>query len=153
MAERKYFLNYTTKIPADRSIAEISQMLAKAGAKKIMHDYDDNGYIVALSFMIELEGKPIGFKLPTDWRPVSQIIADIRRGNTKLSRDVLTDQHAINVAWRITKDWVEAQLALLETKMVTTQQLFLPYAVTANGETLYEHIAQNPQMLIGGGNA
>lgn len=153
MAERKYFLNYTTKIPADRSIAEISQMLAKAGAKKIMHDYDDSGNINALSFMIELDGQPIGFRLPTDWRPVSQIIAEIRRNNTKLSRDVLTDQHAINVAWRITKDWVEAQLALLETKMVTTQQLFLPYAVTNNGETLYEHIAQNPQILqLGGGN-
>lgn len=145
-------LNYTTKVPADRSIAEISAMLAKAGAKKIMHDYDDNGYITALSFALELDGQLVGYRLPTDWRPIKTIVAEIRRGNTRLSKDVLTDQHAINVAWRITKDWVEAQLAILETKMVTTPQLFLPYAVTNNGETLYERVAQNPQMLLGGGN-
>src|SRR5690242_19564396 len=108
--------NYTTKVPADRSIAEISSMLAKAGAKKIMHDYDDNGNITALSFALELDGQIIGYRLPTDWKPVQIIIAEVRKGNTRLSRDVLTDQHAINVAWLITKDWVEAQLAILETK-------------------------------------
>ncbi len=145
-------LNYTTKVPADRSIAEISQMLAKAGAKKIMHDYDDNGYITAVSFALELDGQIIGYRLPTDWRPVKTIIAEVCKGNTKLSKDVLTDQHAINVAWRITKDWVEAQLAILETKMVTTPQLFLPYAVTDNGQTLYERVAENPRMLLGGGS-
>ena len=155
MADRKYFLNYTTKIPAEQSIAEISKMLAKFGANKIMHDYDDQGYIVALSFMIRFEGKAdqeISFRLPTDWRPVQQIIAEIRKGNTKLGRDILTEQHAINVAWRITKDWVEAQLALLETKMVTMPQLFLPYAVGQNGQTLYQHIAENPQFLLGNGS-
>lgn len=155
MADRKYFLNYTTKVEASRSIAEISQMLAKFGARKIMHDYDDNGTIVALSFSLVLNmdnGGEVAFRLPTDWRPVQQIIAEIRKNNTKLERAVLTDEHAQNVAWRITKDWVEAQLALLETKMVTLPQLFLPYAVTADGATLYERIAQQPGLFLGAGN-
>lgn len=155
MAQRKYFLNYTTKVEASRSIAEISQMLAKFGARKIMHDYGDDGTIVALSFSLALgieNGGEVAFRLPTDWRPVQQIIAEIRKGNTKLARDVLTEEHAQNVAWRITKDWVEAQLALLETKMVTLPQLFLPYAVTSDGSTLYERIAQQPGLFLGPGN-
>jgi len=56
------------------------------------------------------------------------------------------------VAWRVVKDWIEAQLALLETKMVTLPQLFLPYAVTADGSTLYERIAQQPGLFLGAGN-
>lgn len=150
--QRRYFLNYTSKVPAMQSIAEISQMLAKFGAQKIMHDYDEQGKIKALSFALQLEENLIFFRLPTEWRPVQQIIAEIRKGNTKLSRDVLTEDHAYNVAWRVVKDWIEAQLALLETKMVTLPQLFLPYAVTADGSTLYERIAQQPGLFLGAGN-
>jgi hypothetical protein len=145
-------LNYTSKVPADKSISEISRMLAKAGAKQIMHDYDDNGYITALSFSLMLEGQHLGFRLPTDWRPVQQILKDMRRENTRLSTSITSQEHALNVAWRITKDWVEAQLAIIETRMVTTPQVFLPYAVNAQtGKTLYEQIAENPTLLLGGG--
>ena len=49
----------------------------------------------------------------------------------------------MRTAWRITKDWVEAQMAIVETKMVTLPQVFLPYAVTQNGQTVYEKILEN----------
>ena len=48
------------------------------------------------------------------------------------------------------KDWVEAQLAIIETSMVTTAQVFLPCAVTNNGLSLYEYISQNTQLLGSG---
>lgn len=50
-------LNYTTTIAAHTTVAEIQQMLAKAGANAILSEYDDDGYIVALSFT------------PTSWLP------------------------------------------------------------------------------------
>ncbi len=145
-------LNYTSKTPAHQSIAEISRMLAKAGAKQIMHDYDDTGNIVALSFSLELEGQRIGFRLPSDWHPVQILLAEAKRKNPNMRPWQTTEDHARNVAWRIIKDWVEAQLAIIETRMVTTAQVFLPYAVTTNGQTLYEYIAQNTQLLLGEGN-
>ena len=46
----------------------------------------------------------------------------------------------MRVAWRILKDWVEAQLALIETGMVSVEQVFLPYCQSGNGETLFEAI-------------
>jgi hypothetical protein len=144
-------LNYTSKTPAHQSIAEISQLLAKAGARQVMHDYDDRGNIVALSFSLELEGQRIGFRLPSDWRPVQELLVRARRQNTKISRYVETEEHARDVAWRIIKDWVEAQLAIIETRMVTTAQVFLPYAVTNNGQSLYEYIGQHTQLLLGSG--
>ena len=53
----------------------------------------------------------------------------------------------------ITKDWVAAQLAIIETRMVTTAQVFLPYAITRNGQSVYEYIGQNTGLLLGTGEA
>jgi hypothetical protein len=128
-------------------------MLAKAGARQVMHDYDDSGNIVALSFSLELDGQRIGFRLPSDWRPVQQILIGIRRKNTRLERSIESEDHARDVAWRIIKDWVEAQLAIIETRMVTTAQVFLPYAVTNTGQSLYEYIGQHTQLLLGDGSS
>ncbi len=140
-------LNYTTSVSADKSIAAIQKALAKAGASAILHEYDQSGNIIALSFRIKLDANDISFRLPTDWRAVQR-----RLEAQRLERRYRTQEHALRVAWRITKDWVEAQLAIIETQMVTTAQVFLPYAVTANGQTLYEYIGQHTQLLLGDGN-
>ena len=140
-------LNYTTQIDAFKTISEISQLLARAGASAVMHDYDDNGSIVALSFKIKLNDNEIAFRLPTDWRPVLQVLENDRAVTPKLK----TKEQALRVAWRITLRWIEAQVAFIETMMVTTAQVFLPYAVTANGQSLYEYIGQNTNLLLGDG--
>jgi hypothetical protein len=44
-------------------------------------------------------------------------------------------------------------MALVETKMITAPQVFLPYAIIRDGKTLSETVAQNPQLLLGNGNA
>jgi hypothetical protein len=138
-------LNYTTTIDAHKSIMEIQSLLAKAGASAIMSEYDDTGNIVALSFRLKLNDQFISFTLPTDWRPVQAVLIEQRRRNSRIKTD---EQQARRVAWRITKDWVEAQLAIIETRMVTTAQVFLPYAVTSNGETMYQYVAHNQQLLL-----
>ncbi len=89
----------------------------------------------------------ISFRLPTDWRAVQR-----RLQTQRVEPRYRTQEHALRVAWRITKDWVEAQLAIIESQMVTTAQVFLPYAVTLNGQTLYEYIGQHTQLLLGEGN-
>ena len=58
---------------------------------------------------------------------------------------------AIRTSWRIVKDWVEAQLAIIETRMVKTEQVFLPYAIMRDNKTLYEHVESNPRFLLGSG--
>ena len=146
-------LNYTTSVSADKSIAAIQKALAKAGASAILHEFDDNGNIMALSFRIKMPSPDAGgavhdisFRLPTDWRAVQR-----RLQTQRVEPRYRTQEHALRVAWRITKDWVEAQLAIIESQMVTTAQVFLPYAVTSNGQTLYEYIGQNTQLLLGEG--
>ena len=69
----------------------------------------------------------------------------------KVPRRLVSQPQAVRVAWRIVRNWVEAQLAIIETRMVKTEQVFLPYAVTRDGKTLYEHVEKNPQFLLGDG--
>ena len=141
-------LNYTTSIAPQKTVMEIQSALAKAGASAIMAEYDTEGNIVALSFRLKTPEGDISFKLPTAWQPVHETL---RR--QRVSPKYQTPEQALRVAWRITKDWVEAQLAIIETRMVTTAQVFLPYAITKNGSSVYEYLASNNDILrLGDGN-
>ena len=129
-------LNYTTKVSVEKTIGEIHKILAAHGAKAILNEYDDKGNILAVSFRILVGEKLVAFRLPSDWRPVLEILKD----NRKVPRKLLTQEQALRVSWRIIKDWIEAQMAIVETNMVTLDQVFLPYAVTDDGRTIYERI-------------
>ena len=45
------------------------------------------------------------------------------------------------MAWRIVKDWVEAQMALLATGMVELEEIFLPYMLSGD-RTLYQVLTE-----------
>jgi Xaa-Pro aminopeptidase len=145
-------LNYTTKIDADKTAQEIAKCLSTHGASGILTEYKE-GVLASISFKIDLNGQPLGFKLPCDWRPVLKVLMkDVNvptytNRYSKIKKD--RELQAVRTAWRIVKDWVEAQMALVETQMVTTQEVFLPYAVMRDGRTLSEHVASDPQMLLG----
>lgn len=56
----------------------------------------------------------------------------------KIERRYTTYEQAQRVAWRIVKDWVEAQVALIQTEMVTLDQVMLPYMIGVGDKTIYE---------------
>ena len=58
-----------------------------------------------------------------------------------------SEEHAYRVAWRIIKDWVEAQLSLLETEMVKMEEIFLPCVIAHSGQTVYQVMAERHFML------
>lgn len=128
-------LNYTTTVPAERTIGEIMAKLAKAGARQIMHGYDANGNCTELAFKINTKWGEVAFLLPAN---INAVDAILRRQMKRIRNyDALREQ-ATRVGWRILKDWVEAQLALIETGMVSVEQVFLPFAQDDKGQTVYE---------------
>ena len=50
-------------------------------------------------------------------------------------------EQVYRTAWRIIKDWVEAQLALLETEMVHFEEVFMPYILSGR-DTLYQALSE-----------
>lgn len=137
-------LNYTTKINAIKTISEIQQVLVRHGAKKIITDYDNDGLPIGVTFYIELQGQTIFFALPANWEGVLTAL----KKDKKVSKLLHTKEHALRVSWRIVKDWVEAQMAIVEAQMASVTEVFLPYAITKEGTTLYNYISNNGAMLL-----
>ena len=134
-------LNYTTKVDVYATLGAIQGVLVKHGAKKIMQDYDDAGKITALTFSIETPAGMRGIRLPANVDAVHKVLA---RQRVKCDRE-----QAERVAWRIVKDWVEAQMAILESEMVQMDEIFLPYMVNNAGQTFFQAYQANQLRLEG----
>lgn len=134
-------LNYTTKINVYTTLGEIQAQLVNHGARKIMQDYDDAGRLTALTFAIDTPAGVRGIRLPANVDAVHKVLA---RQKVKCDRE-----QAERVAWRIVKDWVEAQMAILESEMVQMDEIFLPYMVNDKGQTLFEAYCDNQLRLEG----
>jgi hypothetical protein len=126
-------LNYTTKVPVSRTVGEIQGLLVKAGARSIMADYDGAGTVVGLSFAVESPLGLQGYTLPVR---TERVLAVLERD--RVEPRYSTAEQSERVACRILKDWIEAQLALLRTEMVTLDQVMLPYMRTDDGRTVYD---------------
>lgn len=125
--------NYTTTVPAARTVTEIQNILVKHGAREILSNYSDDGMIESLSFTVSTPYGNMGIRLPVNPEAVLRVL---ERQN--VPRHLKTHEQAVKIAWRIVKDWVRAQMAILETEMVKIEQVFLPYMITPNNKTLYE---------------
>lgn len=136
--------NYTTTINVNKTIGEIQEILSKHGATAIMTEYD-NGNVTGLSFKIMTPRGELGIRLPSNTDRVLQVLKNQKKNNTKVKD---TFEQANKVAWRIIKDWVDAQMAILETEMVEMEQIFLPYVLNNKGKTLYQEFKEN-QLLLG----
>ena len=132
-------LNYTTKVNVYTTLGEIQAQLVKHGARKIMQDYDEAGNITALTFCIDTPTGIRGIRLPANTEAVHTVLT---RQKVKCDRE-----QAERVAWRIVKDWVEAQMAILESEMVQMDQIFLPYMVNNQGQTFFDAYRNNQLRL------
>lgn len=142
-------LNYTTNIDADRTAGEINKILSCAGATAIYTEYDPKSHLLAsISFEMVIDGKRFRFRLPNEWKGVLAVLEEQKKHTSKIKA---TPEQAVRVSWRIIKDWIEAQMAFIESRQATIGQVFLPYAITRDGRTLGQIILTDPGRLLGNG--
>ena len=128
-------LNYTTTVPASRTIGQVQGLLVEAGARQIMAEYDDVGRATGIAFVVQTGYGPRSFALPVNASRVQAVLGRDKKVPVRYQ----TPEHAERVAWRILKDWLEAQLAIIATEMVTLDQVMLPYMQDGgSGRTVYE---------------
>jgi hypothetical protein len=137
-------LNYTTKVDSYKTINEIQQILARNGVKKMIMDNDLQGNPVALTFCINWNGTMTAFSLPCNFEGVLRAMEK----NNKVPRSLCNENQALRVGWRIIKDWVEAQMAIVEAQLSSIAEVFLPYAITKTGATLYEYLNNDKSLLL-----
>lgn len=134
--------NYSTTVSAQKTVAEITAILVAHKAQSILTNYK-NEEIESLSFIIPTAYGDMPIKLPVNVEAVQKVLNRQCRSN-------IDRQRALRVAWRILKDWLRAQCAIVDTEMVKMEQVFLSYTITPSNKTLYEVMVDNKFQLSKG---
>ena len=133
--------NYTTGIDFQKTIMEIETILASNGASNIFKQYED-GIPSKIAFQYQIKNKDsnminVNFMLPMEEKKVLEIL--------KKSKGVPNSRKNIDQArrtgWRIIKDWIDSQMALVQINLVEFEQVFLPYMYNfETNETIYSKL-------------
>jgi hypothetical protein len=137
-------LNYTTTVPSLRTVTQITELLAKSGAAQILIEYSGDASVSSIGFAMQGPHGLMRYRLPVN---VSAVWAVMERDRS-VARRFKTQEQAERVAWRIMKDWIEAQLAIVATRMVSLDQVMLPYMLMDEHTTVYDlYVSQQLNQL------
>lgn len=119
--------NYTSTVPAAKSIAYIESRLAQHKANMIVKLYSPEGKVDAIAFTVKIGEVDMPFRLPAQLAACeSTLKAHIGRRARPETIKKLAEQ-AERTAWKIVADWVDAQMAMIELAQVELLEVFLPY--------------------------
>lgn len=136
--------NYTTTVNVPDTITEIERLLMNFGANQISKQYE-NGQPMGIEFSVKLDGHPLLFRLPINTTAAHKVL-----NSYKLRANLKTQAHAQKVSWRILRDWIRVQLAMVELKQAEMAQVFMPYAVIGN-QTAYHAFRAGRVKELGAG--
>jgi hypothetical protein len=146
-------LNYTTTIPVTQTVGECQALLAASGAASVAVHYED-GLPSGLSFTLKTPHGTRAFTLPVNVDGVQRMLAEANRKGQLRSdghKNARLEgrEHASRVAWRVVKDWLEANLALIAAQMATIDEVMLPYLVVGDDDkTLWQAYREREQAAI-----
>jgi hypothetical protein len=141
-------LNYTTTIAPAKTIAEMQTALVKHGASSVVVRYE-NQRAVGLGFVLPTPHGDREFYLDVDPARVLALLTRQKQGNSRIKADA--DQ-AERVGWRVLKDWLLAQLAIIEAQLVELDQVMLPYLRVDADHTLYQAYKANEARALDAGS-
>jgi len=144
-------LNYTTTIEATKSAGECITRLAEHGAEAIGITYEAKKP-TGLTFRIETVHGMRQFSMPVNVEGTFKALTRARNSGGIPPRYADRAQ-AERVAWRVLKDWLEAQLALIEAGVADMAEVMLPYLNVAPGVTLYQSFVENERLALTPGGA
>ncbi len=131
----KKIKNYTTDVPAQKTIMEVQNMLLEAGASAIMME-SEAGQIKGIFFKMKMNESDVPFKLPAKPEKVYSVLFAGMVNNHRYGES--RKEKSTNIAWRIVKDWLAVQLSLIHMEMADPAEIFFPFMLTGANTTLYE---------------
>lgn len=120
-------MNYTTDVSVSKTMGEIQSALARRGVTRISTLFDENGVAAGLAFTMRTDYGIRDFELPVRTEGVLAAM----RSDTKVPKAKANPEQAARVAWRIAKDWLEAQSALIDARLATLDEVMMPYMVAS----------------------
>ena len=103
--------------------------------------YNEDGITSSLAFKCFVNEQLISFKLPMEEEKILKVFENEYKEG-KLSKKYADNvEQARRTGWRIIKNWIDAQMALIEIHIVTFEEVFLPYMYDEkNDETLFDKL-------------
>lgn len=139
--------NYTSEVPASRSISRIEKMLVEIGAKNINKQYEDST-LRCITFLVDRRGNTYAFRLPAKVDVVERVLKTaIKRPRENTFARIA--QQAERTAWKIVSDWVEVQVAMIQLEQTELEQVFLPYHYyPEDNSTLWDRVSSGDLKLL-----
>jgi hypothetical protein len=138
--------NYTTAVSARTSIGECADMLIDAGAAAVTITAA-GGERNGISFELDTPAGHARFHVAVNIDGMAALLTKLDAagklpgpggGKGRVRALYQTRDHAAAVAWRVTRDWLDAQLARIAADQSTLAQAMLGHLVTGPGQTLYD---------------
>lgn len=143
-------VTYTTTIAVEKTLGEIQAMLARGKARSITVDYDGAGNPTAISFVVETSFGERAFELPANcegvWRTLTR-----QHQQGRVARRFATREQAARVGWRIIRNWLEAQLAMIEVGLMSLEQVMLAHMLVGPDQRSLYAAMQERQMALPAG--
>jgi hypothetical protein len=141
------YLNYTTQIEVGKTIGEITGILVQAGAQKILMDYKEK-QPSAISFKLSSKGTELSVILPAKPEATLRILKQQKAEMGSRMKVKADYEQACRVSWRIIKDWLEAQIAMIEAEQAEMPEVFLSYLLdTHTNKSFYQIFKENNFLL------
>lgn len=125
-------------------------------ARQFFKDYKD-GEVSSVIFVIPTDKGDLPFKLPARVEKMETFMLNEKRKRERYewrrNQVELTENEkaqAKRTAWKNVHDWIDAQIALIETEQVRVEEVFLPYLTNQSGVTLFEIMEKNQFALPSG---
>lgn len=135
--------NYTSGIPAMRTISNIEALLIAANATAVAKEVKQKT-VTALMFQLDCGGKMHTIRLPANVDAVQDFLWKEHVTTAIRNKRIKEDfrNQAERTAWKIMLDWTQVQISLIRLKQADALQIFLAYIWDGN-QTYYDYIKGN----------
>jgi hypothetical protein len=136
--------NYTTTVAPEKTAAECVLALGHYGAAQVTLFFNPARLPVGITFTLDAGQGLRGYKLGVDFdRTLSALMkASLPRANTSRAQ-------AQRTAWKTLQAWLETQLTLIETGLMSAEQVLLPYEVNTEGSSRWEVESERRSVTAG----
>lgn len=140
--------NFTTTIAVAKTMGEVHDVLVRRGVTRISTVFDDAGHYSGIEFTMKTDYGLRDFQLPVR---TDGVLAAMK-ADPKVPASQCTTAQAARVAWRIAKEWLEVQGALIDANLATLDEVMMPYMLAGNGKTAYDTYRTAAMKELASGN-
>ncbi len=148
MATKKIDIkNYSSEIPASRSISMLEDVLIKAGCEEIRKIYADK-MTIGIFFVLPVANMKLTFNMESKTMAVYSKMTATYQNSPNAAQRESTLKQAERCAWKNLYELVQLQLDMIFLDQVEVLQVLLPY-LTDGSQTFYQKIkATNFKLLL-----